>query len=57
MIVLAKQFKTGSFCSDNNRDLEVISKTQVDKSNISYPFTKQNIDKELVRNTSYQVIM
>ena len=47
MIVLAKKVKKSSFCSDNNQDLKVISKTLVDKSNSSFPFTKQNIDKKI----------
>ena len=37
----------GSICSDNNRDLEGISKPQVDKTNSSFPFTKQNVDNEI----------
>ena len=37
----------GSISSDNNRDLEGISKPQVDKTNSSFPFTKQNLDNEI----------
>ena len=47
MIRLAENFKKGSICSDNNRDLEGISKTQVDKTNSSLLFMKQSIDNEI----------
>ena len=44
MIRLAENFEKDSICGDNNRDLEGVSKTQVDKTNSSFPFTKENID-------------
>ena len=47
MIRLAENFEKGSICSDNNRDLEGISKTQVDKTNSSFPFTKEKIDNDI----------
>ena len=47
LIRLAENFKKGSICSDNNRDLEGISKTQVDKTNSSFPFTKRKIDNDV----------
>ena len=47
LIRLAENFEKGSICSDNNRDLEGISKTQVDKTNSSFPFTKEKIDNDI----------
>ena len=47
MIRLAENFEKGSICSDNNRDLEGISKTQVDKTNSSFPFTNKKIDNQI----------
>ena len=47
MIRLAEKFEKGSICSDNNLDLEGISKTQVDKTNSSFPFTKEKIDNDI----------
>ena len=47
MIRLAEKFEKGSICSDNNLDLEGISKTQVDKTNSSFPFTNKKIDNEI----------
>ena len=47
MIRLAENFEKGSICSDNNRDLEGISKTQVDTTNNSFPFTKEKIDNNV----------
>ena len=44
---LAENFEKGSTCSDNNRDFEGISKTQVDKINSSFLFTKENIDNKI----------
>ena len=47
MIRLAENFDKSSICSDNNQDLEGISKTQGSKATSSFPFTKQNIDNEI----------
>ena len=46
-IRLAEDFDKSSICSEDNRDLEGISKTQVGKATSSFPFTKQNIDNEI----------
>ena len=44
LINLAENFEKSSICCDNNQYLEGISKnTQVDKTNSSFPLTKQNI--------------
>ena len=47
---LAENFQKNSICSDNNQDLEGISKTQVGKANSSFLFTKSgpNIDKNSI---------
>ena len=45
MIRLEENFEKGSICSDNNRDLEGISKTQVDNTN--FPFINEKIDNEI----------
>ena len=47
MIRLAENFDKSSICSDNNRDLEGISKTQLGKATSSFPFTTQNIVNEI----------
>ena len=47
LIRLAENFGKGSICRDNNRDLEGISKTQVDKTNSSVSFTNEKIDNEI----------
>ena len=47
LIRLADNFEKGSICSDNNRDLEGMSKTQVDKTNSSFPFTNKKIGNEI----------
>ena len=47
LIRLAENFEKGSICSDNNRDLEGMSKTQVDKTNSSFPFTNKKIGNEI----------
>ena len=45
LIRLAENFEKGSICSDNDGDLEGISKT--DKTNSSFPFTNEEIDNEI----------
>ena len=47
LIRLAENFEKTSICSDNNRDLEGVSKSQKDKTNCSFPFTNENIDNEI----------
>ena len=47
LIRLAENFEKGSICSDNNRDLEGMSKTQVDKTNSSFPFTNKKIGNQI----------
>ena len=42
-VKLAESSEKSSICTDNNQDLEDISKIQVDKINSGFPFTKQNI--------------
>ena len=46
-----------SICSENNQDLQGMSKTKVDKTNSSFVFTKQNIanktsEKEFIQSKS-----
>ena len=45
LIRLAENFEKGSISSDNDGDLEGISKT--DKTNSSFPFTNEEIDNEI----------
>ena len=46
-VKLAESSEKSSICTDNNQDLEDISKIQVDKMNSGFPFTKQNIDNKI----------
>ena len=45
MIILVEN--CSNICSNNDRDVEGISKTQVDKTNSSFPFTKEKLDNDI----------
>ena len=47
LIILAENFEKGSICSNNDRDVEGISKTQVDKTKCSFPFIKEKLDNDI----------
>ena len=45
LIILAEN--CSNICSNNDRDVEGISKTQVDKTKCSFPFTKEKLDNDI----------